>query len=302
MTSGFTTWDDLERIPGSILVIVNSPIERSRAAMDVLTEVWRVGDQLHVVAPAAWRACLESSSIPPRQIRYAVDSEGRDLELNYFLETPELIAWWSEFQFALVVGTEPHSLYNDEVKTLLEQRVALLLGDGRLLTHSLPERGIYIFDLPAVVARFSREAKAEAYRAWSHALIDDLHGLWIAQGRPGAADNVDRAEMTRRLSAHCGAALLDYDERSPIPFRLNTGVDQNTGAYIRHLRDVIRERDVRQAEMLSDAERNRTAIVAERNDAVDTRDRTIQSLHRELDTPFRRLRRWVRRSPRGSTR
>jgi hypothetical protein len=288
MTPGFTTWDALDRIDGAVLLIVDSPIDRGSYVAAVIDEFEaRARGGFYVVAPSSWREWLSRSKVPAANIRFAVDSQGRDLELIYFLETPEAIKWVCDRRFALVAGAEPHSLYNDEVKALLEQRVALLIGDGYLLTHALPERGVYLFDLAGLIERFGREPKRDAYLAWSRALVEDLHALWVQRGRPEAVDDPDRSQVIERLAAHLGRPTFDYDETGPIPFRRDEGPAEPTAGFVGHLRDVIRDRDSRLLQLEADRDR----ILAERNEAVDARDRTIEDLRKELGAPLSRLRR-----------
>jgi len=288
VTPGFTTWDALDHIDGAALLIIDSPANREPYVAAVVNELAaRARGGLYVIAPSSWRDWLKTSKVPDGHVRFAVDSQGRDLELIYFLETPEAIAWVCDRRFAVVVGAEPHSLYNDEVKPLLEQRLALLIGDGCLLTHALPERGVYLFDLVGLIERFGREPKRDAYLAWSRALVEDLHALWVQRGRPEAVDDPDRSQVIERLVAHLGRPTFDYDETGPIPFRRDEGTAEPTAGFVGHLRDVIRDRDARLLQLEADRDR----ILAERNEAVDARDRTIEDLRKELGAPFSRLRR-----------
>jgi len=93
--------------------------------------------------------------------------------------------------------------------------------------------------------------------------------------------------VIERLVAHLGRPTFDYDETGPIPFRRDEGTAEPTAGFVGHLRDVIRDRDARLLQLEADRDR----ILAERNEAVDARDRTIEDLRKELGAPFSRLRR-----------
>ncbi len=246
MTPGFTWWDGLEPIPGRALLIVNSLPGRADEVSAAYREMDRLaGDALHIVAPISWREWItERSSVVGDRLLFAVDEQGRELELNYFLETAAF-EWISSKSFAVITGTAPHSLYNDTVHSILEQRVALLLRDGAFLAHALPERGVYVFDLPSMVERFGRDHKIESYRHWCRALIDDLHREWIALGAPGAIDNDGTTTAVDAvLGKHLGPQMLAFDERGPIPFPHEEGLAAPVADFIRHVHALIHDRDV----------------------------------------------------------
>jgi hypothetical protein len=286
-------------VDGSVLLIVNSAADRAGVVTDLFRELGSRAAEVHVIAPPAWREWTAANKLPAERVRYAIDAAGAEIELNHFLETPAAIEWVGDGRFRLIVGSEPHSLYNEEVKAIFEQRVALVLGGGCFLTHALPERGVYVFDRAGLVKRFGRSVKEAMYRSWCRTLVDDLHSLWIEQDQPGAVDTFDRGPVTRLLTAHLGDAVMGFDEAGPIPFAHDDGVAGATADLLSHLNGVIRERDAHAAAtaaQLDAVQRDRDQILSERNDAVALRDRTIQSLQSSLDTPLNRMLRRLKQS------
>ena len=239
---------------------------------------------------------MSAHGVPVEHILFSVDEQGADIELYYFLQTPTAMRWIASKPVALLSGSAPHSLYNDDVNVLFEQRAALVLPDGWLLTHALPERGIYLFDFPGVMERLGRQPKTDAYRVWCRGLIDDLHAVWLRQGSPEVSDDRNRTDVVEILRARLGVKMLEFDETGavPPPPALN-GVEPGV-AFARYLQDVIRDRDRRFVEVLDHlgaVERDRDRILAERNAAVNARDRMIDDLHVRLESPLRRARRWL---------
>ncbi len=282
MTPGFTWWDRLEPIEGKALLIVNS----LRGRVDEVVAAYRemdklAGGALHIIAPIFWREWMaEHSSVVGDRLLFAADEQGRELELNYFLET-SAFEWVSSKSFAVVIGTAPHSLYNDTVHAIFEHRVALLLRDGVFLAHALPERGVYLLDLPSMVERFGRDHKIQSYRRWCRALIDDLHREWTALGAPGAVDNdVTTPVVDAVLAKHLGPQMLAFDERGPIPFPHEESVAAPVADFIRHVHTLIHDRDVFLAALGRDSVRRPSA--AEAAPANTRRTRLFDRLKRQF--------------------
>lgn len=296
MTPGFSTWEELGAIDGAVLFIINSLRDHAAIVANVATELEaHAPGGLHIIAPPAWRTWIAAKGIASERVRYAVTEQGGDIELNHFLETAGVLQWVAVERFAVIAGSEPHSLYNDEVKEIFEQRVALLVGEGCLLTHALPERGLYLFDAAGLVERFGRASKAAEYQTQCRALLADLHSLWVQQGKPASIDNRDFGAVTSVLSAHLGAAILDFGETGPIPLAHDSDIARPVAQFVRHLHDVIRERDERMtavAAQLQAVQEDRDRVMSERNDAVAVRDRQIASYEHGRNISFRRLRRW----------
>lgn len=296
MIPGYSTWEELGAIDGAVLLVINSPRDHAAIVSDAARELHaHAPDGLHVIAPPSWQPWITDKGIASERVRYAATEQGGDIELNHFLETAGAIRWVAEKRFAVIAGSEPHSLYNDEVKAIFEQRIALLVGDGCLLTHALPERGLYLFDGAGLIERFGRASKQAEYQERSRALLADLHSLWTQQGEPGFVDNQDLSAVTSVLSSHLGAAILEFDETGPIPLAHDSGIAGPAAEFVRHLHDVIRERDERTAAIaaqLESVQNDRGRVLSERNDAVAVRDRQIASYEHMRNTPFQRLRRW----------
>jgi len=277
VTPGYTQWERLDRVDGNVLLVVNSLPARHEEFARAYRELQVLASSaLHVIAPAHCRDWIAAAheGVSPDRLLFALDEQGRDLELNYFLETAAF-EWVSSKQFSLVAGTAPHSLYNDTVHTIFEQRVALLLRGGMFLAHALPERGVYLFDGPSLVQRFGRHIKVEAYKKWCRALVDDLHSEWMAQGAPGPVDDRDQTSIERILGTHLGSPMLAYDERGAIPFPHHESVAGPVAEFLQHLHGLIHDRDVR----LSEAIRDRAARDA--NPSPTRRSRLLARIKRD---------------------
>ncbi len=127
MTAGITTWDELGRLDGDVLAIVTSPAD-DRAAVDALFDelARRVeAAAVHVVAEPAWRAYLSDRGIPVDRMLLTIDDQGREIELNHFLQTPAVLRWAAMRRFGTILGSAVHGAHNEEVKDILEQRVCL---------------------------------------------------------------------------------------------------------------------------------------------------------------------------------
>lgn len=293
MTPGFTTWEAVGSIEDNVLLVVNSRSDDEAAVAAVVDElVRRAPRTLHVIAAASWREWMIEHGIDGERALYASDADGHDIELNHFLESSVAIRWMLPKAFQIVVGSAAHSVFNDEVKEIFEQRVALFLGDGHLLAHALPETGLYVFDLASVLHRLGRVPKRERYQARCRDLIDDFHRMWRDQGCPQVADDVDSREVVGVLGAHLGAAVMAFDERNETP--LTSGDDTAGGAahLMRHVEDVLHLHSLH-ASHLQDVIHARDEALAERNEAVNIRDAIIEQLRAELNTPLNRLKRWV---------
>jgi hypothetical protein len=302
MTPGVSTWEQLEPVDGNLLVVVNSKDDDRDGADALLTVLERRQPSaiVHAIAASVWRPWLERRGLAADRLLIAEDEDGRDVELNHFLESPAAILWSVPKQFRCITGTEPHSVYNEEVKDIFERRVLLLLGDGRFLAHTLPNAYVYVLDLVRLVERCGRELKVQTYQRQSRAIVEDLHRLWLASGRPAVADGPDYGDVMQVLERRMGRALLDFDEAGPIPLRH----DRITAAFaevVSHVRDVVSEHDrqlsamtalhAERSEAVAIRERLLAELSAERVAAVDLRDRIIEDLHLQLEPWHRKLRR-----------
>ena len=296
------TWAELEPFDGNVLVVINSPDDDTDTVEALLMTLERQLPLavLHVIATPVWQAWLDRRGVAPDCVLIATDEEGRDIELNHFLESPAAFLWSVPKQFLCIVGTAPHSMHNDEVKDIFERRILLLLGDGRFLAHTLPNQYVYVLDLARLLERCGRDLKVQAYERRSRALVDDLHRLWLSSGSPAVADSPDYADVLQVLERQLGPALLAFDEVSPIPLEHQ----RITGAFVgivTHFRSVLCEHDRRLSVMIGlHAERSQAVEIregllgelhAERVHAVNVRDEIIDDLRLQLEPLHRRLRR-----------
>lgn len=308
MTPGVYTWEELRPIAGNILVVVNSDDGAAAAIGALLAALDRhLPDAIpHVIAGRRWQDALAARGLGADRVLLAIDDEGRDVELNHFLESPAAIGWTARLSFGAMVGTDAHNLYNEEIKDIFEQRTLLLLGDGRLLAHSLPNDYVYVFGLPQILERCGRHLKVQRYERDARALVDDLHRVWMAGGRQATADDPDYGDVLGVLGRHMGEPVLAYDEVGPIPLS-HPPIAEALAAVVAHHRAVVSEHDRRlevmtglhaeRSEAVEIRERLLAELHAERVEAVRLRDAIIDDLRLQLEPFHRRLRRrWAAKS------
>jgi hypothetical protein len=311
MTPGAFTWNELAPVDGNLLIIINSPDDETGTVDTLFARLERELPSaiLHVIATSAWRAWLDRRGIAADRVLIARSEEGRDVELNHFLESPAAVLWSVSKQFRGLVGTEAHSLHNDEVKDIFEQRTLLLLGDGRFLAHTLPNPYVYVLDLARLVERAGRDIKVREYERRSRALVDDLHQLWLASGSPAVADGSDYTDVLQVMERHMGPALLAYDEAGAIPLP-HAPITGAFAGVVAHVHEVIGEHDrqlqamtalhAERSEAVEIRERLLAELSAERVEAVNLRDRIIEDLHLQLEPWHRKLRRrWKEKRVKG---
>jgi hypothetical protein len=307
VTPGVFTWNELSGLDGNVLFVINSD-EWDTDAVNALFasfELHLPRSVVHVIATRDWQPYLAQRGVASDRILVALDDEGRDVELNHFLATPAVILWTVQKQFAAIVGSEIHNLYNEEVKDIFEQRALLLLGDGCLLAHTLPLEFVYVFGVPEILERCGRDVKIRDYEREARSLVDALHRVWQAAGRPATTDNPDYSDVLDVLARRMGPPLLAYDEVSPIPIA-PPAITGALAAVVAHHRAVVSEHDRQlQAMTALHAERSDAVEVreqmlaelsAERVAAVNVRDKIIDDLRLELEPFHRKLRRrWAER-------
>jgi hypothetical protein len=270
---GLTTWTALPAFDGPVLLVVNTPAPAAADLQALVSLLAGKTDGLHLIAGAAHAGMLPE--LPPERVLLAQDASGRDIEINHFLETSIAVRWVVPKAFRAIVGLNPHNLYNEEVQGPFEARAALLLGDGVFLAHCLPTPYLYVLDGQALVHRFSRDAKVAQYRQQATALIDDLHAVWLARGRPVVDDSDDYAACMAVVERHLGRPVIDFDEASPIRVLRGGEPVGGAAAYLTHLRDTLHDRD---------------RLLLERSDAVAVRDQILERISKEeLPDRLRRL-------------
>ena len=256
-----------------MLLIINSPAGDESAAAVVLDQLTcRVqNDRLHVIATPVWDRWLNTRGWSDARVLFSIDAAGRELEINYFLENLETLRWIAARQFAIVLGSAAHNVYNEEVKELFEQRVGIFLGRSIFLAHALPQLHIFALGLGDLLQRLNRSRKAAEYHAASRALIGDLQALWIERGRPARDDTWTFDEAAGMLERHLGQDILSWDEQSAIPVpRLD--VTETAAEFVRYVESVFH----RAAEASDARVADLNAIIA------DVRSR-LSHLQREID-------------------
>ena len=276
---GVTTWPAIDTIQGNALLVINSPIadaQRVGNVLDTLEARTRPGG-VHVIAAAAWAEWLGARRLPAeRQLMAVARTSRQPVEINHFLVAAEALLWVVPKAFEVIVGSTPHNQYNEEVQTVFEQRVSLLLGEGVLLAHCLPLPYVYVFDAAALVHRFGREARVREYQAHARRLIDGLHRLWQERGQPEVEDGGRYDASLAVIERHLGRDVVTFDEESPIVIPRRAADEGGEGArLLAHLREQLHARDV---------------LVAERAEAVEIRDRLLAQIRGEaLPARLRRL-------------
>lgn len=268
MTPTVSTWEELGRRSGNVLLVVNSADGAEAEVGDACDRLAACGDALHVIAPWRWRHWMRARGIGRDRALYARDCDGSEVEINYFLESMPALGWIDARRFALTAGSAPHNLYNEEVKEIFEQRAALFVGRGLFVAHALPQPYLYVFDQPALFARQARYAKVERFKTLSRAIVDDCYRIWREQQSPAVSDGNGPADLSAILNAHLGEAFLEFDEASPIALPRE------------HL-----------ARSSADATARFTEVAAHLGEALRERDGVIARLER---APAIRLRRWLR--------
>lgn len=286
MRSSLTTWAELPPIDGRVLVIVNSPTQHQAEVDTLLNQLIALVDpaNLSVIAASCWRQCLLDHGVMPDSLLLTLDADGRDLELNYFLEAVTTIQWVMRRQFRAIVGSAPHSMYNEELKEVFERRVGLLMGDGVFLAHALPQRYVYTFDWEGLLRRLWGSRKLDIYRADCRAIVDDCYREWVARGsRPTDDDSGFDGEWSiveRRL----GQPLLAFDESSEQPM-LPDDLPGPLASFLTDLRSGLYRYDATLITLASECAatvRGREVAIAERDEraeAVHVREAIIADLH-----------------------
>lgn len=186
MKLGVSRWDELGSLDGNVLVFVNShPVETERVEA-FFAQLASVVAPAHtfVVAEPEWQPLLSRLNLVGGNILLAADSAGARLELTHFLQTPIVMQWAIPRQFRLIVGTAAHSLYNEEVKNLLEERM-LLVNDGAwFMAHALPSPYLYLLDGAELLERVARPSKLSEYQTASRLIVENLYQRWISGGQP----------------------------------------------------------------------------------------------------------------------
>lgn len=258
-----TTWHEMQPLPRSILVVVNSHWHNEDEVSRLFERLRsQDGTALHVVAPPAWRNRVAAEGIGAGHFQAAADAHGNELELNYFLEWPATLRWLASLDIQAVVGTTPHAQYNDYVNDIFEQRVALLLRQGVFLAHTLPQPYVYVFDAAGLLRRMDRLAALDQYRSACKSIVDDCYRLWRVEGSPAVSDRSDRRDVIDVLTTRLGPAILGFDEASPIPLQ-RPHDNTRLATFVAHLNDAIAERQ---------------RLLDERIEAVQIRDDIIKQM------------------------
>lgn len=278
MTAMLATWRELHPLDGPALLIVNAAAGDETAvgaAFAALAEK-AVAGGVHVIAPPNWRQWLRDLGQPDERVLISADEEGRETELTHFLHSSIALPWIASRGFKVVMGALPHNLYNEEVQGPLEQQVCLFLEAGQFFAHTLPNPYIYVFDAAALVHRFGRAADVDHYTAVTRQLIDDLHGQWLAAGKPAVDDSGRHDDVMAALGRHLDRHVIGFDESCPVLPRVSHWGVREVASYLQTLRGELVERDRRLTSL--------TELVAERSAAVMTRDAMLADLQAERNS------------------
>jgi hypothetical protein len=269
---GVATWQELAGIDGNVLLIVNSPaadVHAVERVFDALAE--RVPpSRLHVIATAGWSGWLSKRGWSDDRVLLGADTADGELELNYFLETAEALRWTGTGRFAAIIGSAPHNLYNEEIKDTFEQRVGVILGAGRFLTHTLPQPYLFSFTLADLLQRFNRDRKAAAYVVTCRAVVNDAYRLWTESSKGNTGDGLPFDDVTAALERHLGSGVLTWDEASPIPID-RPGAGEAAADFLAYLGETL-------TAIIGSQQRDLDRLQAE----IERRDDRLRELHEEL--------------------
>jgi hypothetical protein len=216
--SDCTTWSALGQLATPVLLIVNSDPAREDEVATVLDALEPVVPlpKLRVIATSNWTGLLRARGIRAAQtLTTRVGHE--ELELNYFLENEKALQWIAQQELRTIVGSSPHSLYNEEVKEIFELRVTMFMSGSTFLAHTLPAKYVYVLETEDMFDRAGRGLKSDAYRRRVAAMLADFHAQWQAAGRPTEDDRPDYGDVEATIARHFGPSVLAYDEASAIP-------------------------------------------------------------------------------------
>ena len=133
LSRGVTTWPAIDTIQGNALLVINSPLadaQRVGEVLDTLESRTKPGG-VHVIADPEWAEWLGARNVPSDRMLLAVaKTSGKPVEVNHFLVAAEALLWVVPKAFEVIAGSTPHNQYNEEIQTVFEQRVSLLLGNG----------------------------------------------------------------------------------------------------------------------------------------------------------------------------
>lgn len=265
MTQGRTTWAALVPPDGAALLVVNSAEgdeDQVSAALDALGGVIDIS-QLYVIAGSRWREWLRGRAVPAQRTLFAADEEGRDVEVYHFLLSSRAIGWIGAARVRTFMGTMPHDVLNEVVHDALEWQVCLLIGDGRLIAHSLPSHTVYVFDAAMLVRRVARPLILGSYRKRASLLLGSLQEAWRSGGVAESVSSPDGQVDDRTLSMALSNVGL-ASPRADVLEDAGTSVARAVAARLEGVRELLQQRDLRLAAF--------EAVLQERNQAVAHRD------------------------------
>jgi len=243
-----TTWSKFRLgIDDKLLLICNSPVQELSNVSFLLEHLEKIipQDRIYVVANSSWKEYfVENKSISEQRILFTcVDSQ--ELELNFFLENYKFLQWLDSIRPEFVIGSVAHSLYNDEVKYIFEQKISFCLRQGTFIAHTLPQEYLYLLDQEDIVKRLSRLSKIEEYQSISNSIVDDFYKLWVERGQPEIDDREDFIEENTLLSKYLGSEVFYLDEKDEkFGIALSSHVFQTDSYILKIERDNLKvERD-----------------------------------------------------------
>jgi len=156
-----------------ILLIVNSRGASSEIDR-VLDAIGRDADfsRVSAIAPAHLLVELAGRGIAARCLM------PYELEIGFAMQSDRVLQWAIRQQADLFVGSEPYLPDNEEVKMQFELRVAPMLGQARLLAHSLPSDRALLLPAEDIWRRAARGEAVAEHRTRVANTLEQLHTAW----------------------------------------------------------------------------------------------------------------------------
>lgn len=212
MTPDGARWADLFPPGARVLLIVNS-------ASSQLDEIDRTVTALERSAGLATVSAIAPAALRPWLIHRGIDAArvlpprlaGLDIEFDHFLERGPAIRWAIRQRADLVLGSEPYTPNNEDVKPIFERRVAAMLGDGVFVVHSLPAEQVFLLSAEDLWRRAARPEAMERHRARVHGAIERLHAAWASRTQPSSSLTAEL--LSRDSEDRAGKSPLFVDAR-----------------------------------------------------------------------------------------
>ncbi|MEO7157354.1 MAG: hypothetical protein ABI039_07330 [Vicinamibacterales bacterium] len=169
-----TNWADAMAAAPRILLIVNSHAGAENEISQALDAIERhvPWSRVAAIVPAALLGELARRGVAARSIM------PHELEVGFAMQSDRVLQWAIRQRADLIVGSEPYLPDNEEVKTQFELRVAPMLGQARLLAHSLPLDHALLLSSQDLWRRAAHAEDVAEHRTRVQDTLEHLHAAW----------------------------------------------------------------------------------------------------------------------------